>query len=62
MPRTSKFSVRECQKTAFSACMLCIRWKNMETIRIRDDFIKLGQALKLVQVLHFSSMIEIISL
>ena len=47
MPRTSKFSVRECQKTAFSACMLCIRWKNMETIRIRDDFIKLGQALKL---------------
>jgi len=26
---------------------MCIGWKNMETIKIRDDFIKLGQALKL---------------
>ena len=33
-------------KTAFSVHM-CIGCKNMETIKIRDDFIKLGQALKL---------------
>lgn len=26
---------------------MCIGYKNMETIKIRDDFIKLGQALKL---------------
>lgn len=26
---------------------MCIGWENMETIKIKDDFIKLGQALKL---------------
>lgn len=26
---------------------MCIGWEKMETIKIKDDFIKLGQALKL---------------